>query len=108
MSATSCALRMDLMTVLLSSISSPQHVARRHEILVVVLDLRELGDLADGAQRDAADLADPLGQIVDRTENLVALFIEHQMIITEMPAADMPVEVLGLDVEREGVGPPQD
>ena len=37
-------------------------------------------------------------------ENRVGLLVEHQMIVAEMPAADMPVEILGLQIEREGVG----
>ena len=34
----------------------------------------------------------------------VGLLVEHQMIVAEMPAADMPMEVLGLKVKRECVG----
>ena len=49
-------------------------------------------------------LAHALGQLVGGGENRVGLLVEHQMIVAEMPAADVPVKVLGLQVKREGVG----
>ncbi len=59
--------------------------------------------MADRAHGGAADLADALGELVDLSENRLALLVEHQMIVAEMPAADVPVEILGLQVERKGV-----
>jgi len=41
-----------------------QHVARRHELRVIALDALHAGDLANGAQRRAADLADSFGELV--------------------------------------------
>src|SRR6185312_17352038 len=41
---------------------------------------------------------------VGGSEELLALFVEQQVIVAEMWAAHVPVEVLRLDVEREGVG----
>ena len=35
---------------------------------------------------------------------LLGLLVEQQMIVAEMRTADVPVEVLGLHIEREGVG----
>ena len=64
----------------------------------------QLGDVADRAQRGAADLAHALGDLVGDGENLLALLVEQQMIVAEMRAADMPMEVLGLEIERENVG----
>jgi hypothetical protein len=71
--------------------------------LVVVLDGLQFPDLPDRAQRDAAELAHPLGQLVGGGENRVGLLVEHQMIVAEMPAADVPVEILGFHIQREGV-----
>ena len=51
-----------------------------------------------------ADLARALGQDVDAGLQLVALLVEQEVVVAEMRAADVPVEVLGLDVERERVG----
>ena len=48
-------------------------------------------------------LAHPFGGwsvVADR----VRLLVQHQMIIAEIPTRDVPVEVLGLHVEHEGVG----
>src|SRR6185369_6551362 len=80
-----------------------QHFARRHVFVVVILDGLMLGDLSDRAQRGAAELAYPLGELVGGGENGFRLLVQHQVIIVEMPAADMPVEVFGLHVEREGI-----
>jgi len=60
--------------------------------------------VADGAERRAADLTDALGDGVGGGENLVCLFVEHQVIVAEVRAAHVPMEVLRLDVERVGVG----
>ena len=81
-----------------------QHVVGCHEGGVVVLDRLVPGDIADRAQRGAAHLAHPLGQLVGGGEDLVGLLVEEQMVVAEMRPADVPVEVLGLEVEREGVG----
>ena len=54
--------------------------------------------------RPGAQLAHPLGQLVDGGEDLRRLFVEQQMIVAEMRARDMPVEILGLGVEGIGVG----
>ena len=62
------------------------------------------GDVADRAQRDAADLAHALGQLVGGGEDLLGLLVEQEMVVAEMRAADVPVEVLGLQIEGEGIG----
>ena len=81
-----------------------QHLPRRDIALVVVFEGLQLGDLTDRAQRGAADLANPLGDLVGRAEYLLRLLIEQQMVVAEMPAADMPMKVLGLEIERKGIG----
>jgi hypothetical protein len=50
-----------------------------------------------------AELAYAFGELVGGGENRLRLLVEQQMVIAEMPAADVPVEILGLQVEREGI-----
>jgi hypothetical protein len=66
--------------------------------------LLQLGDVADRTNGGAADLAHPLGQDVDAALQLVALLVEQQVVVAEVRAADVPMEVLGLHIERERVG----
>src|SRR5580704_18751456 len=81
-----------------------QHVVGRHKTFVVVFNCLQFRNLADGAQRGAADLAHALGKVVGGGEYLLGLLVEQQMIIAEMRAADMPMEILGLQVQRESIG----
>ena len=104
-SQTSWALRIAAATFLLSFISSRSIMRRRHEIGVVVLDHGlQLGDMADRAQRGAADLADPLGHVVGGAKDVGGLLVEQQVVVAEMRPADVPVEILGLEIERVAVG----
>src|SRR5207245_10612055 len=50
-----------------------------------------------------ADLAHALGDIVGGRENLLAVLVEEQVIVAEMRAGHMPMEVLGLEIKREHV-----
>ncbi len=78
-----------------------QHVDGGNVVLVVVLDSLQLRDLADRPDRSAADLAGPLGQNIDAGSELVALLIEQKVVVAKMRAADVPMEILGLHVERK-------
>ena len=89
-------------TVLLSSISSLQHVARRHEFFLIVLD-------ASGASRNLADGASVVPPIL-RTRSAISsvapkicggLFVQQHVIVAKVRAADMPMKVLGLQIERK-------
>src|SRR5947208_8279538 len=81
-----------------------QHVDRRYVILIVVLDPLQLGDVADRPDRGAADPAHPFGQNVDAVFQLAGLLVEQKVVVAEMRAAHVPMEVLGLEIEREGIG----
>ena len=81
-----------------------QHVLRRHIGRVVVGDPLQPGDVPDRAQRAAADLARPLGQRLGHVEDLRRLLVEQQVIVAEVRAGHVPVEVLGLEIKREDVG----
>ena len=71
------------------------HVERFHVFSFVVRDALKTRDLPDGAKRCAADLSRSLGDGIRHRETLFALLIEHQMIVAEMRARHMPVEILG-------------
>jgi hypothetical protein len=61
-------------------------------------------DVADGAQRGAADLAHALGDVVRGRQDLLGLLVEHLVVVAEVRPRHVPVEVLGLEIEREHVG----
>src|SRR5262249_55978163 len=75
-----------------------EHVVGRDEIGVVIENALQTGDVADRAQRGAADLADALGDRVGGGEDLIALLIEQQMVIAEVWPGNVPMKVLGLQV----------
>jgi hypothetical protein len=81
-----------------------QHVERIDIVGVVVGDALEPRDVTGRVQRRAANLAHPLGDLVGDGEDLIALLVEQEVIIAEMRSAHMPMEVLGLEIEREHVG----
>jgi hypothetical protein len=60
--------------------------------------------MPDRADRGAADLANPLRNIVGSGENLLALLVQHQMVVAKARTGDVPVEVLRFEVKREHVG----
>src|SRR6516225_4158790 len=73
-----------------------EHVEGGDEVCVVVQHALQAADVADGPQRSAADLAHALGDGVGGRENLLALLVEEEMIVAEMGAGYMPMEILGL------------
>src|SRR6266478_9069764 len=80
-----------------------EHVQRRDEIGVIVQHALQAADVANRAQRSAADLAHALGDVVGSRENLLGLLVEEEVIVAEMGPRYMPMEVLGLQVKREHV-----
>src|ERR1051326_7328371 len=80
-----------------------QHVERGHVFGVVVRQALLAADLADRAQRGAADLACALRDRIGGGKDLSGLFVEQQMVITKMRTRNVPMEVLGLHVESEQV-----
>src|SRR5215469_18202549 len=63
-----------------------KHIQRRDEVGVVVQHTLQAGDVADRAQRGAADLAHALGDVVGGRENLLALLVEEEMVVAEVRA----------------------
>jgi hypothetical protein len=44
-----------------------------------------------------------LGNHIRGCEDLVSVLVEHEMVIAEMLPREMPMEVLGLDIEGEQI-----
>src|SRR5580698_5908458 len=61
-----------------------EHVERRDKIRVIVLYSHELADMANRAHGSTAKFADALGQRIGSGENLIRLFVKHEMIVTKM------------------------
>jgi hypothetical protein len=61
------------------------------------------GDVADRADRRAADLAGSFRDVVRHRQNLRRLLVEKKVVIPAMRAGYMPVGILGLDVKCEDV-----
>src|ERR1700733_8854903 len=80
------------------------HVERCNGFSIVVDDALETRNLPDGANGWASELPRPLGNGVRHRENLLALIVEHQMIVPEMRARHVPMEVLGFEIQRKHVG----
>ena len=80
-----------------------EHVAGSDELLIVVLDRLATGDVADRADRGVAGLAHAFGDRIGDAVDLRRLVVEQQVIVAEMRSRDVPVEVLGLEIEREAV-----
>ncbi len=80
-----------------------QHIQRRDERFVVVFNPLKLGDVSNGPQCHASDLSNSLGELVDSREDLFRLFVQEQVIAAEMRTTDVPVEILGLHVDRQRI-----
>src|SRR6266568_6974112 len=81
-----------------------EHVERRHVVGVVVVDALERAHVFDRAQRRTAELAYALGDDVGDRVDLVGLLVEQQVVVAKMRPRHVPMEVLGLHVERKYVG----
>src|SRR6185437_1148970 len=77
---------------------------RRHELLIVVLERLQPCNVADRPQRQTADLAHALGNVVGYPENLLGLFVEQQMVVAKVWSAHVPMEVLSLHIKRKDIG----
>ena len=80
-----------------------QHVLRIDVVGVVVGQALVARDISDRMQGQPADLAGALGDRVGHGEDLFALLVQEQVVVTEVVPAHMPVEILGLEIERENV-----
>src|SRR5258706_2105542 len=81
-----------------------QHVERRDVFRVVVQYALQTRDVANGAQRGSTELAHTLRNRVGCGIDLIGLLIEQQVIVAEVRPGDVPMGVLGLEIEREEIG----
>ena len=61
-------------------------------------------NVAYGSQRGTSDLACALSDFVGDRKDLVRLFIQQQMVVTELSTGHVPVEILRLYIKAERVG----
>ena len=60
--------------------------------------------MSDGAQGGTADFADTLGNRVSHRVDLIGLLVQHDVVVAEMWAAHVPMEVFGFQVQRKNIG----
>jgi hypothetical protein len=80
------------------------HLERLRRIARHVLDRAQLAELRVRAGGRMAERADALGHGVDRVPELGVLRHEHQVQRVEHRPGHVPVEVVGRQVQRVGVG----
>lgn len=80
-----------------------QHVLRRHELSIIVLDGLVARDIADRSNSGVTRLSRALGDRIGGGEDLCGLLIKKQMIVPEVGSGDVPVEIFCLQVDREAV-----
>ena len=81
-----------------------EHVQWLNELGVVVLDPLKARNVSNRSQRRTAELADALGNRVGHRIQLISVLIEQQVIVAEMRPTHVPMEVLGLQIQREYIG----
>src|SRR4029077_6676062 len=64
-------------------------------------------DAAYGTERAGANFPGSLGNVVAHRKDLCRLFIQQQMIVSEVWATNVPMEAFGLKVQCENVGKQQ-
>ena len=79
------------------------HAEWLNEFGIVVRDTLKARDLPDRANGCAAEFSSSFSNGIRHGEYLVALVVEHQMIIPKMRARHMPVKILGFEVQRKRV-----
>src|SRR5215216_3487591 len=80
-----------------------KHLLRTELYGVVVFQTLVSGDVADGMKRIPADLTSPLGNLVRHRKDLRRVFVQQQMVITEVWTAHVPMEVFRLNVKHEHI-----
>ena len=81
-----------------------EHVRPIDILRVVIAEALQAANVPNGVNRNAANLAYALGDIIRHRENLVAVLIEQQMVVTKVRSTHVPMKVLGLQVKSKNVG----
>jgi hypothetical protein len=69
------------------------HLFRRDKITVVVVDCLGVADVGDTPNGRAADAPHTLGERIDRSEQLVSVLVEEQVVVAKMRSGKVPMEV---------------
>src|SRR3954469_13290235 len=80
-----------------------KHVAGLDELRVVIRDPLQSRYVPNGSDSEPAQLSDALGNGIGHGKKLVSLLIQEQMVIAEVRATHVPMEILGLEIEGEDV-----
>src|SRR6266850_580837 len=81
-----------------------KHIHRRDEIGIIVQHALQAADVADRMQGGAADFSNTFGDRIRSGEDLIAVLVEKQVIVTKMRAGHVPMKVLCFQIERKHVG----
>ena len=81
-----------------------QHVLRSYEFFVVVFQALVPCNVADRSESGSADLARSFRDIVSHGEDLLAMLIQQQMVITKVSPTHVPVEILRFQIKCEHIG----
>lgn len=73
-----------------------EHIQRIDKLRVVIADALQAGNMPDGSNRRAADLAYALRDVVGHCKDLAGVFIQQQVVVAKMRSAGVPMKVLGL------------
>src|SRR6266851_8251541 len=79
------------------------HVERLNVFSIVVEKTLKARNLPDGANSCASQLPCSFSNGVRHCEKLVALIVEHQVIVPEMRARHVPMEVLCFEIQRKHI-----
>src|SRR5882724_2762051 len=80
-----------------------KHIERRNVLRIVVRNALEAGNVADRTQCRSADLAYALGDAVGGREDLIGLLIQQEVVVAEVRAGHVPMEVFRFQVQGEQV-----
>src|SRR6266850_2444106 len=80
-----------------------KHIEGRNVLRVVVQNALETGNVTDGAQRRSADFAHALGDAVGGREDLAGLLVHQEVVVAEVRAGHVPVEIFSFQVQGEHV-----
>jgi len=81
-----------------------KHIERRNVVSIVVFYALLSSNVTDRTQRRAANLPHSLGNSICCGEYLSGLLIKQDVIVAKVRPGNVPVKILGLEVQREHVG----
>src|ERR1700730_17136088 len=80
------------------------HFPWRNEFVIIVPDGLQFTDMADTPNGCAAYTAHTFSQRINSVKDLLALLVKELVVVAEVRACQVPVEIFGFDVEGKEVG----